>query len=353
MALPVAVEVDDMAPLDRARELLRHEADTLREVADRLDASFLRAVERLWTCAQADGRVGVSGVGKSADIAQKLVGTFNSTGTRAYLLDATRAVHGDLGMVHARDAVLVLSHSGESEEIVRLLKPLRLMAASVIAITGNEAGTLARQSDVAIVYGTVAESLFNLAPSTSAVVAMSVGHALALALCERRDFTHDEFARYHPAGSLGFRLASVEEHMRRGAELRVAKATDSVREVFARARHTGRRTGAVLLLDGDGRLAGLFTDSDLARLFERRADDCFDGPVSAVMTRSPLTIGRTARMAEAVDLMRARKISELPVLDDDGRPVGLLDVTDLIGAEEAATHASQGVATVQAHRASA
>src|SRR5215213_1653290 len=165
----LAAEVDDMTQLDRARDLLRHEADALREVADHLDESFTRAVERLWTCAQADGRVGVSGVGKSADIAQKLVGTFNSTGTRAYLLDATRAVHGDLGMVHARDAVLVLSHSGESEEIVRLLKPLKRMAASVIAITGNPAGTLARQADAAIVYGSVAESLFNLAPSTSAV----------------------------------------------------------------------------------------------------------------------------------------------------------------------------------------
>ena len=354
MAPPVAVEVDDMAPLDRARELLLHEADTLRAVADRLDASFLRAVERLWACVQADGRMGVSGVGKSADIAQKLVGTFNSTGTRAYLLDATRALHGDLGMVHTSDAVIVLSNSGESEEIVRLLKPLKRMAASVIALTGNPDGTLARQADVAVVYGSVAESLYNLAPSTSTVVAMSLGHALALALCDRREFTHDEFARYHPAGSLGFRLAGVEEHMRRGAELRVARATDSVREVFARARHTGRRTGAVLLLDPDGRLAGLFTDSDLARLFERRADDCFDGPVSAVMTRSPLTIRSGARMDEAVTLMRARKISELPVLDEDGRPVGLLDITDLIGAEEAATHAPQGShAPHPGHRASA
>jgi arabinose-5-phosphate isomerase len=354
MALPMTAEVDDMAPLDRARDLLRHEADALRAVADRLDEAFVRAVERLRSCMEADGRVGVSGVGKSADVAQKLVGTFNSTGTRAYLLDATRALHGDLGMVHASDAVIVLSNSGESEEIVRLLKPLRQMAASVIAITGNEAGTLARQADVAIVYGSVAESLFNLAPSTSAVVAMSIGHALALGLCERRDFSHDEFARYHPAGSLGFKLASVEEHMRRGTELRVANATDTVREVFARARHTGRRTGAVLLLDVAGKLAGLFTDSDLARLFERRADDCFDGPMSAVMTRTPLTILRTARMEEAVALMRARKISELPVLDEDGRPVGLLDITDLIGAEEAATHVPQGAAAIHpAHRASA
>jgi arabinose-5-phosphate isomerase len=332
----VAAEVDRMTELDRARDLLRHEADALRDVADHLDGAFSRSVELLWTCAQADGRVGVSGVGKSADIAQKLVGTFNSTGTRAYLLDATRALHGDLGMVHASDAVVVISNSGESEEIVRLLKPLKRMAAAVVAITGNAASGLARQADAAIVYPAVAESLFNLAPSTSAVVAMSVGHALALALCDRRAFTHDEFARYHPAGSLGFRLSTAAEHMRRGAELRVAKATDTVREVFARARHSGRRTGAVMLVDADGRLAGIFTDSDLARLFERRADDCFDGPIAAVMTKTPRTIHHAARMEEALALMRANKISELPVIDDDGRPLGLLDITDLIGAEPAA-----------------
>jgi arabinose-5-phosphate isomerase len=335
------IEVDEMTQLDRARELLRHEADALREVADNLDDGFTRAIERLWACCQADGRVGVSGVGKSADIAQKLVGTFNSTGTRAYLLDATRALHGDLGMVHSNDAVLILSNSGESEEIVRLLKPLKRMAASIIAITGNKASTLAQQADSTIVYGAVAESLFNLAPSTSAVVAMSIGHALALALCDRREFTDAEFARYHPAGSLGFKLSSVDDHMRRGSELRFAKASDSVREVFAKARHKGRRTGAVMLVDDDGKLAGLFTDSDLARLFERRADDCFDGPVSAVMTKTPLTVPHNARMVEAIALMRERKISELPVIDEDNRPIGLLDITDLIGAEAKGEHAGQ------------
>jgi arabinose-5-phosphate isomerase len=333
----LAVEVDEMTQLDRARDLLRHEADALREVAEQLDDTFTLAVERLWACSQADGRVGVSGVGKSADIAQKLVGTFNSTGTRAYLLDATRALHGDLGMVHTNDAVVIISNSGESEEIVRLLKPLRRMAAAVIGISGNGASSLARQSDAAIVYPMAAESLFNLAPSTSAVIAMSIGHALALALCDRRAFTHDEFARYHPAGSLGFKLSTADEHMRRGPELRVAKASDSVRDVFARARHSGRRTGAVMLVDDDGKLVGIFTDSDLARLFELRADDCFDAPISTVMTKTPRTIHQGARMVDAVALMRASKISELPVIDDEHRPVGLLDITDLIGAESMAS----------------
>ena len=236
-------------------------------------------------------------------------------------------------MVHNNDAVLVISNSGESEEIVRLLKPLKRMAASVVAITGNKASALAKHADESIVYRAVAESLFNLAPSTSAVVAMSIGHALALALCDRREFTDAEFARYHPAGSLGFKLSSVNDHMRRGAELRIARASASVREVFAQARHQGRRTGAVMLVDDDGVLKGLFTDSDLARLFEHRADHCFDDPVSAVMTKTPLTVRQNARMVEAVAIMRDRKISELPVIDADGRPIGLLDITDLIGAD--------------------
>ena len=324
----------DAAPqLDRAREVLRHEAAALVEVADHLDETFAVAVDRLWQCSKADGRIGISGVGKSADIAQKLVGTFNSTGTRAYLLDATRALHGDLGMVHGNDAIIVISNSGESEEIVRLLKPLKRMSAAVIAITGNKASTLALNADAAIVYPPVAESLYNLAPSTSTVVAMSIGHALALTLCDLREFTEIEFARFHPAGSLGFKLSNVEDHMRMGQDLRVATASETVRDVFAKSRHRGRRTGAVMLVDADGRLAGLFTDSDLARLFEARADECFDSPIADVMTRSPLKIGRDARMTEAIALMRSHKISELPVVDQDGRPVGLLDITDILGAD--------------------
>lgn len=326
--------------VDRARELLLHESAVLAEIAEKLDGSFDAAVDRLWACAKLDGRVGVSGVGKSADIAQKLVGTFNSTGTRAYLLDATRALHGDLGMVHSNDALLILSNSGESEEIVRLLRPLRKMSAGLIAITGKQNSTLAREADAAVVYGAISESLFGLAPSTSAVVAMSIGHAMALALCDLRAFTAAEFARFHPAGALGLKLSRVEEHMRAGNELRMARASDSVREVFAKARHRGRRTGAVILVDESGRLAGLFTDSDLARLFERRADDCFDAPIATVMTRSPLTIRSDARMEEAIAKMREHKISELPVLDADGKPVGLLDITDLFGAEATEAEAS-------------
>jgi arabinose-5-phosphate isomerase len=160
---------------------------------------------------------------------------------------------------------------------------------------------------------------------------IALGDALAFVLSRERQFTREDFARFHPAGSLGRKLLRVETVMRREEDLRLAPATETVRSVFARARHFGRRTGAVMLLDEGGRLCGLFTDSDLARLIEARRDDALDRPVREVMTPDPLTIPLGARVADAVEVLRRHKISELPVIDADGRPVGLLDITDLIG----------------------
>jgi arabinose-5-phosphate isomerase len=319
--------------LDYARQVLRAEAAGLEAVARRVDDSFLRAADLI--AEQTRGgfaRVAVTGTGKSADVGQKIAGTLCSTGTRAYVLDATRAVHGDLGMVHPEDVALVLSHSGESEEIVRLLGPLRSLVRAVVGLTGNAGGTLARRADVAIVYGPLDEVCpLGLAPSASTTAMIALGDALAFVLSRDREFSAEDFARYHPAGSLGRKLLRVEAVMRQGPELRLAPATDTVRSVFARVQKRGRRTGAVMLLDDAGRLAGLFTDSDLARLIESRRDDALDRPVAEVMTASPKTVPPGTRVAEAVEILSRHKISELPVIDDDGRPVGLLDVTDLIG----------------------
>jgi arabinose-5-phosphate isomerase len=318
--------------LEYARQIIRAEAAALETVATRLDESFGRAVELLVPIGGAGrGRLAVTGTGKSADIGQKLAGTLSSTGTRAYVLDATRAVHGDLGMLHPDDVGLVLSHSGESEEIVRLLRPLRGLTRAVIGMTGNAAGTLARQADVALVYGPLDEVCpLGLAPSASTTAMLALGDALAFTLSRLRDFRHEDFARFHPAGSLGKKLTRVEAVMRQGGELRLARDTDTVREVFSRARRFGRRTGAVMLLDEDGRLSGLFTDSDLARLIEARRDAALDRPIAEVMTGQPLTLPVGARVAEALELLQKHKISELPIVDAAGRPVGLIDITDLI-----------------------
>jgi arabinose-5-phosphate isomerase len=323
-------------PFDRlafARRVLRAEAASLDVVAGRLDDGFVAVADALFGCR---GRVAVIGVGKSADVGQKIVGTFNSTGTRAYTLDATRAVHGDLGTVHPDDVALLLSHSGESDELLRLLGPLKKLASAILAITSGSTNTLARVANAAIVYGPVTEACpLALAPSTSTTVMLALGDALAFTLLEQRQFTADEFARFHPAGSLGRKLATVAECMRRGEELRIAPQTDTVRAVFAQVRHTGRRTGAIMLVDGTGRLAGLFTDSDLARLFENRQDTALDLPIANVMTRTPVVIGPEARVSVAMDVLKTRKFSELPVVDGDGRPVGMVDITDLIGLEPA------------------
>lgn len=315
--------------LDAAREIVRAEAAALELVAQRLDDSFEQAVELLLNLS---GRVCITGAGKSADVGQKIAGTLNSTGTRAYILDATKAMHGDLGMVHPDDVALILSHSGESEEIVRLLAPLRPMVRGIVALTGNARSTLALKADVAIVYGPLEEVCpLGLAPSASTTAMIALGDALAFVLSQERAFTHDDFARFHPAGSLGRKLLKVESVMRQGDELRLASASETVRTVFARSRHTGRRTGAVMLMDDEGRLCGLFTDSDLARLIEARRDAALDRPIGEVMTAHPITVPLGTRVGDAVELLRRHRISELPVVDGAGKPAGLLDITDLIG----------------------
>lgn len=333
--MPRLVDPLDDDRIDFARHVVRAEAAALLQVAARLDDAFLRAVDLLAPLSgRGHGRLAISGAGKSADVGTKLAGTLNSTGTRSYVLDVTKALHGDLGMLHPDDVALVLSHSGESDEVVRLLGPLRGLCGAVIGLTGGRDSTLARRADVALVYGPLEEVCpLGLAPSASTTAMLALGDALAFTLSRAREFGRDDFARYHPCGSLGKKLARVESIMRRGPELRAAAATDTVREVFARARKAGRRSGAVLLIDADGRLCGLFTDSDLARLIEARRDDALDRPVSEVMTPRPRTLPVGARVEEAMALLQHYKISEVPVVDGEGRAVGLIDVTDLIGVE--------------------
>lgn len=317
------------SPIDTARRVLHAQSAALRAVADRIDESFTAAAELLANC---QGRVCLTGVGKSLDVAGKIAGSFCSTGTRSYVLDPTKALHGDLGMLHEDDVILALSHSGETEELIRVLGPFRDLARSLVALTSHPTSTLARAADAVIAYGPVEETdPLALAPSTSTTVMIALGDALAAELSRRRQFSPEEFARFHPSGSLGLKLARVEAMMRTGDAVRIARCDLTVRHVFVDGKHSRRRTGAVMLVDASDRLVGLFTDSDLAKLFENRLDAAFDGPVSDVMTRNPLTVEVGTRVGAALELMRSRKISELPVVDGLGRPAGLLDVTDLIG----------------------
>lgn len=325
------------------QDILRAEAEALCLVADRLNDSFEQAVDLIrGTLELGSGRVILSGVGKSAHVALKITGTLNSTGTRAGFLDPVQALHGDLGVVHPHDVAILFSHSGESEEIVRLLGPISQMCSAMIAVTGNAKSTLASKCEVVLAYGPLEEVCpMGLAPSASTTAMLALGDALSFAVSESRGFGQEDFARFHPAGSLGRKLARVEQVMRISPEARYASQNATIREVMAHGGQKGRRTGAVMLLDDEGKLAGIFTDSDLARLIGRRAEDQLDRPISEVMTRSPQVALQGSRVGEAMQMMSLRKISELPVVDSEGRPLGILDITDLISIAGAAATRSK------------
>ncbi len=315
--------------LRQAREILKLESDSLVDVARRLDSGFCSAVDLLLT---QSGSVIVCGMGKAGLIGQKLTATFSSTGTRSHFLHPAEAVHGDLGCIHSQDILLALSNSGETEEISALLPIVKRMGVPIIAITGSERCTLGKQADIRILLGRLQEACpWGLAPTTSTTAMLAVGDALALVVARERGFSPQQFAAFHPAGSLGRRLKSVTEIMRPISSLRQSPARQTVREVFASTPVHGRRSGAVLLLNDDGTLAGIFTDSDLARLMEQRRDGSLDRPICEVMTTRPITLPASAMFSDVVTILSERKISEIPVVDSHDIPVGMIDITDVIG----------------------
>jgi arabinose-5-phosphate isomerase len=317
--------------LRAAREIVRREAAGVWKVSYRLSSSFCEAVKLLFTCR---GCAIVTGMGKAGLIGQKIAATFSSTGTRAHFLHPAEAFHGDLGRIHPDDVVVMLTQSGETAEVVQLLPSLRGFGVPLVAITSSRLTTVGEAAEVVIELGDLEEVCsLGLAPSTSTTAMLAVGDALALVLSKMRNFQADDFARFHPGGALGRRLSRVDDMMRPLAECRQALDTLTVREVIVACSRPGRRTGAIMLTDAAGQLTGLFTDSDLARLFERRDEAALDRPIREVMAARPTTVPSGTRVAEAVALLAKRKFSELPVVDDAGRPIGLVDVTDVVGFE--------------------
>jgi arabinose-5-phosphate isomerase len=331
MSMPAAPASGPLSPFEQlryAKQIIAMEAQALEGLTGRLDTDFCRAVEELYHC---PGSVIVTGIGKAGLIGQKIAATLASTGTRSHFLHAGEAVHGDLGRIHRTDALLVLSQSGETQEVIRLLPALKRLGIPLIAITASRASTLGRTADVTIELGSLKEACsLGLAPSTSTTAMLAMGDALALVTSRMRSFGREDFARFHPGGSLGRQLAKVEDCMRPLAECRVAVCTESVRQVFVARRSAGRRTGAIMIVDPHEILRGIFTDSDLARLFESRRDGSLDGPIRDVMTKGPTTVPLGSMLTDAVEIMGERKISELPVVDAGGRPVGLIDITDVV-----------------------
>jgi arabinose-5-phosphate isomerase len=323
---------DMQSPLQQvrlAREILRDEAAAILSLSDRLGDEFCRAVDVLFNCA---GSVLVAGIGKAGLIGQKLVATLASTGTRSHFLHPAEAMHGDLGRIHRDDCLLVLSFSGETEEVLRMLPSVLEFGTPIVAMTGNLNSSLARSAKVTLHLGNIREACsMGLAPSTSTTAMLALGDALSLVMAQMRQFGPRDFVKFHPGGSLGRQLTSVDEVMRPLNECRVASADLTVREVFTTLSRPGRRTGAIMLVDAAGKLEGIFTDSDLAKLLESGRDTAIAEPVRNVMTRNPKSIRSGAALSEAWDTLAGRKLSELPVLDAAGRPLGLVDITDVLG----------------------
>ena len=316
------VPFSDFEQLRSAREVILHEAEALRTLAGQLDASFCLAVELIRECA---GSVIVTGIGKAGLVGQKIAATLSSTGSRAHFLHATEAVHGDLGCLHSSDILLALSNSGETDEVCRLVPIVQRLGVRVIAVTAHHQSTLGRDADITVAIGKHAEAgAHGLAPSTSTTVMLAIGDALALVVSRLKGFSPRDFAVFHPGGSLGLKLSRVAEVMRRGADLRIGNCNATIRHVFSQLSRPGRRTGAVILVDDDGKLAGLFTDSDLARLLEQHREDQLDRPVQEVMTRNPLTTRPDVTVGDLLTTFSSRRVSEIPVVNDAGEPVGFL-----------------------------
>lgn len=324
-----AADGNSAARLASAVSILRGEAAAISSLADSLSESFSTAVTAVLECR---GQVVVSGMGKAGLVGQKISATLASTGTRSIFLHPAEAVHGDLGRIAREDVLLLLSFSGETEELNRLLPTLRSSADRLIALTASVASTLGRAADIVLALGALREVCpLGLAPSTSTTAMLALGDALALVVSRERGFTREAFAQNHPAGSLGRRLAPVDHVMRPLSACRIAGITESLCDVLVRVSRPGRRSGAVMLVNDQQQLVGIFTDSDLARLLEQRRHSALDGPISDVMTTNFRTIASGTSLDCAVDMLAQYKISELPVIDSAGCPVGLIDITDVVG----------------------
>ncbi len=323
------MSVDKMpssACLAAARRVLEIEAETIRELAGRLDASFERAVEVALACR---GRVVVAGMGKSGLIGQKISATLSSTGTPSYFLHPAEALHGDLGRLMKGDVLLALSTSGETAELLRLLNTVERLAIPLITLTGNPASSLAHASRVVIDASVPQEACpLGLAPTASTTAMLALGDALAMALLEQRGFSADEYADLHPAGGLGLKLRRVESIMHTGASIPRVEPETALPDVIYEMSRKGM--GHAVVAAPDGRLAGFISDGDLRRLFQSEGQRALSLSAGDCMTPSPVTIGRKELAADALAVMESRRITALPVVDLQGKLEGVLHIHDIL-----------------------
>ncbi|HEX6791455.1 MAG TPA: KpsF/GutQ family sugar-phosphate isomerase [Candidatus Krumholzibacteria bacterium] len=319
------------ALLAGARRLIDEEIEGLKSLRDRLGPDLARAVDAIAGCR---GRVIVSGVGKSGQIAKKIASTLTSTGTPSFYVHAFEASHGDLGLVRPEDVVLLISKSGMGDELRDFIPALKQLGVCLIAITASRSSYLAQHSDVVLEFdGSREAGCLGLAPTTSATVSLVLGHVLASALMEQRGFTAEQFARTHPGGLLGRRLTvKVREVMRTGKAVPVVRETQTLREALFETME--KSIGCAGVVDAKGKLTGIVTDGDLKRIITRR-DDALEVPVGEVMTRNPKTIDADMLAAEALEKMEMNLPGPLLmyfIVDAAGKPAGLLHLHDILRA---------------------
>ena len=308
-----------------AERVLRIEAEAIQGLIERLNGNFERAVEILLACT---GRVVVTGLGKSGLIGRKISATLASTGTPSVFLHAAEALHGDLGMVVREDVVVAVTASGETEELLELLEPIKRLGIKLVTLTGNSHSTLSAASDVVLDVSVKEEACsLNLAPTASTTAALAMGDALAIALLERRGFREEDFAALHPAGRLGTKLRRVESLMHTGGALPSVGPSASIPDVIYEI--SRKKLGLAVVVDGQNRLLGIVTDGDLRRLMEKRRKEALDLTSADCMTKNPVTLGRNELAATALRLMEERKITSVIVVDSTRKVEGVVHLHDL------------------------
>ncbi len=316
--------------LELARQVLRIEAEAVLALSARIDAAFLQAVAIILDCRR--GRVIVSGMGKSGHIGRKIAATLASTGTPAFFVHPAEASHGDLGMITADDIVIGISNSGESDELLNILPSLKRQGAKLIAMTGDTNSTLARDADVTLDTAVAQEACpLNLTPTASTTATMALGDALALALLDARGFSAEDFARSHPGGSLGRRLLTrMGDVMRTGVAIPTSPPEASIAEAIREI--TRGMIGMTVVVSPENKVLGVFTDGDLRRAVLRELD-LQRLTVGDVMTRNPRVAKPTKLVAEAVEMMQKYRINQIPVVDEEDRLIGAINMHDLFHAK--------------------
>lgn len=312
-------------PRDVARQVFEIEAQAILGLRDRLDGSFDRAIDILLGC---QGRVVVTGLGKSGLIGAKISATFASTGTPSLFLHPVEALHGDLGRIVKGDVVLAISYSGESPEMLALLLPIKRLGVPLVALTGNPHSNLAQAADAHLDVGVRKEACpLGLAPTASTTAALAMGDALGMALLERRGFTVEDFAVLHPGGQIGKKLGRIEEVMHAGDQLPLVRPGTLMKDVLFEM--TRKRLGMTTVVDESGRLLGVISDGDLRRSMERHGAATLALRAAECMTPTPVTIGPRELETRALDLMEGRRITSLVVVDERGAVLGVVHLHDL------------------------